>query len=232
MKMDSGLKLIVVLAVAIIGLWVTARLTNMLQLFSIPTISNYPTIQVGNRILASNLVKPERFNFICYYTAQEYGRGIWIHRLCGLEGDKIEIKDGVLFVNDKNSDEKLSLAHNYMLTEPEFEKVRKFGIPDEKFIPAVSTDSIIANLSDKAVRNNSIKAIRQILPISYWDEYISKQFPDKEWNLDNFGPIVVPQGKYFLLGDNRSNSLDSRYQGFIDKSKYVATVINVINIGF
>ncbi len=35
------------------------------------------------------------------------------------------------------------------------------------------------------------------------------------------GKINVPQGKYFLLGDNSTNSLDSRYWGFADKSSFI-----------
>lgn len=34
---------------------------------------------------------------------------------------------------------------------------------------------------------------------------------------DNWGPIVVPHDKLFALGDNRDNSEDSRYWGFLDE---------------
>jgi signal peptidase I len=46
--------------------------------------------------------------------------------------------------------------------------------------------------------------------------------------LRNFGPITVPPGQYFMLGDSRDNSADSRYIGPIPRSAIVGRVPRVI----
>jgi len=40
-------------------------------------------------------------------------------------------------------------------------------------------------------------------------------------SLHNWGPLVIPPDRYFLLGDNRSNSLDSRYTGLVHRDSII-----------
>lgn len=46
--------------------------------------------------------------------------------------------------------------------------------------------------------------------------------------LRDFGPVVVPQDKYFFLGDNRDNSADSRYIGFVPRSLLIGRAHHIL----
>ncbi len=45
------------------------------------------------------------------------------------------------------------------------------------------------------------------------EPYVNKKFPDRS----TFAPTKVPKGHYFMMGDNRANSRDSRYFGPVPK---------------
>jgi len=52
--------------------------------------------------------------------------------------------------------------------------------------------------------------------------------PSIEGAMRSFGPVTVPAGQYFMLGDNRDNSADSRYIGFVPRSNIVGRSSRVI----
>ena len=52
--------------------------------------------------------------------------------------------------------------------------------------------------------------------------------PEIEGAMRNFGPVTVPKNEYFMMGDNRDNSKDSRYIGFVPRDNIVGRSSRVI----
>lgn len=84
--------------------------------------------------------------------------------------------------------------------------------PDKDFIKrVVALPGDVVEIRDKDVWINGKKENH---PFGYHTDPVV--IPGGNQPRDNFGPVTVPKGSLFVLGDNRDHSYDSRFWGYVD----------------
>lgn len=76
---------------------------------------------------------------------------------------------------------------------------------------------VIATEGDKIESRNKVICVNgDKINEPYIQHTDNAVFPHEMGSRDNFGPVVVPENKFFVMGDNRDQSHDSRFWGFVD----------------
>lgn len=214
------LKGFVIAGLIMIGAYTLCRMTGVYALYRVPTSANEPALKLNSIINTSNLKSHKPGDFIVY----KQDTIIRTHRLVAVGGDKIEIKKGRVFVNDKDFDKGLNLIHTYTLTEKEYINLKSKIVLIQGQNDYSMGQQYIVFIEDKIAKDNKLTRARTILKEDETDTIMQRLFRN-HCNKDNFGPIIVPNDKAFVLGDNRDNSEDSRYLGFINQSDIKGVVL-------
>jgi signal peptidase I len=181
--------------------------TFIVTAYSIPSESMESTLLVGDYLMANNalfgatipftsiklpaLRDPHQGEIVVFRPTYNDPQIDVVKRVIGVPGDTLQMANGVLFRNGKR------------MTEPyaHYDQAYDDAIPMEGF-----------GMMDPTIRAEAYGA-KNHLPLLLPQVNQATYRPTR----NNWGPLVVPAAHYWLMGDNRDQSLDSRFMGPIPR---------------
>jgi signal peptidase I len=228
------------------------------------------------RIYGRSRVRGDKRTFGDIITRPVDKRENYIKRCIAIPGDSLKIEKGVVYVNGKPQIDIPGLQYKYLVTTDGARLSRnlleKLAITDAE-IEGTGSQYLVTLTGDQFRKMDGLKFIhskeRYILPAGQRDPALFPHDPDLAWNLDNYGPVLIPKkgatitltsdnlplfkriitvyeenqlevkgesiyingtavttytfkmDYYWMMGDNRYNSADSRYWGFVPEDHVV-----------
>jgi signal peptidase I len=177
--------------------------TFLITAYSIPSESMERSLLVGDYLMANNalfgatlpftdirlpaLRDPRQGEIVVFRPEYNQPRIDVVKRVIGTPGDTLEMRDRVLFRNGRELDE-------------------PYARYEQGFDQPIATGGI--SLLDPTVRPDAYGA-QNHHPLLLEGTDVAEYRPTR----NRWGPVVLAEGQYWLMGDNRDHSLDSRYMG-------------------
>jgi len=191
--------------------------------FQIPSGSMMPTLLVGDFILVEKYAygiklpvlrntvietgKPERGDAVVFkYPPQP--EIDYIKRVIGLPGDTVLYRNKKLYIKSACSTEGVENIDCKKFKEVDIDIVSQGDFVDQGY-PLTEADEDLLGIGHKILFNPAFAGRPE-----YFNQTGIRQ---GEW--------LVPQGQYFVMGDNRDNSLDSRFWGFVPEQNMVGKAV-------
>jgi signal peptidase I len=185
--------------------------------FKIPSSSMVPTLLVGDLILVNKydygvrlpiinkkiieVGNPQRGDVMVFKYPKDMSQD-YIKRVIGVPGDKISYENKRLTVNGK---------------PVEYQPMDDY-LDDERPVYHKQFTENLPNAPHRILVMDG----RRTLDLGAVDNFPHRENCD--YSYDKF-TCIVPEGNYFMMGDNRDNSADSRYWGFVPDKNIVGKAI-------
>jgi signal peptidase I len=171
----------------------------------VPTGSMKPTILEGDRIFVNKLAYDLKVPFTLQRMASwgDPKPGDIVVLLSPYDGRRL-VKRVIGVPGDV-----VALVDNHLFVNAQ---AASYGPPDERFVQAMAGDGASTLLETETTAGRSHAVM--VSPGGA--------------SMSSFGPVTVPPGQYLVMGDNRDNSFDSRYFGFVAREKVLGRATSVV----